>query len=1112
MVNSFNIIKENISFMKTGFLIIFLCMAYLLIIPAFATVGPVAYQTEQVYADYESNGSLSSDTYTQCNDNVNPCRFGFMEVALPNTNDTLQTVRVNLSGTTDTNLNSKEIYKATASSYSAIWAKTKLYVNDSVFGSDQDYYKITNTNKAPAIQFNITSYSNERGGYDLYDNDNIGPGTSTNNMSFTLSIKNPSSTKNLTDVTVIIQFDKNTGPSSEDSVNITATSPGTASDTDSNNYYDKITWTGNLTNGSTTTIDFTADIRETVNFANGATSINPDGSNSSDKGIKSSYTETSTLTGLTIDYKYSRGPIRQGIDLAQASDEASWNVRGFVRVLAKNSTQVGSGDVLTYNISGWGIYNASAYNISGSDLLQSGTYSPVTFNASYGRIYTTDTRSNDTSRVNILGSKPYIASSFDWYVIWNDTSSYYVSYINTTLDMPTLYKLDIVPSKSLTGVMDIGVNTTVNVTDISQYQGSDNALIENLTILSVIPLNTTNGDSRTPLNIHTAKAYFVNTTGTYELTEEAGVVIITITQPNSTNGDGMVNLTIINIAVANTSASSEIGHNLMNGEKINLTYNFTSPVDLQPGDTFNFTGNTTIVSDSGTPMTENLTEETMSPSARQLIGYKDLWVPDSAYPTLVNGTLVVQVIGESISGIKFVDYVPLGTNFSCSRDSVTFCNSSDGTNWDCGTSSSQDYNVTDLGTVNLSGGFQAHACEYTNGNRSTWTLSSNAAVKIMYQINITNSGLYEMPMEIAGFDPVLGKTVSSKVYGVVRVNVPTPMVKPVIMQTDFLTARTITVGNPVSWVKGFDVYNPNSRVVESDFEIEVFEDTTDGFVSYVNEKGDKVEEKIVFGEGDGKRILTWKSRLTPLESRSYEIRILTPPILETDRDVEVIRKLEDKMVELRTSIFLRSLAAEEYENVIVHLPISRDNIIAVTDGFGNVLSYTGGEGSTTIYIDKFGAKEMKEIIVKYKQSYPKIIVTPDKERYSLDATVNLDILVIHGGDEIAYPYLETEIYTPNMDLVYSNIQDLKRLESIDKTSIFEKFSVPVGAPTGRYITEVRLRSDLATLATGTGNFYIVGGAATGYGNLLGYLALFFTMAILYFSLKRLYIIKKSQTK
>ena len=71
----------------------------------------------------------------------------------------------------------------------------------------------------------------------------------------------------------------------------------------------------------------------------------------------------------------------------------------------------------------------------------------------------------------------------------------------------------------------------------------------------------------------------------------------------------------------------------------------------------------------------------------------------------------------------------------------------------------------------------------------------------------------------------------------------------------------------------------------------------------------------------------------------------------------------------------------------------------------------------------------------------------------------------------------------------------------------ERFRVPVGAPTGTYLAESRLRSDLAILATGTGNFYIVGTTAN-YGNLVGYLTILFAIILLYMSVKRFYIIKK----
>jgi hypothetical protein len=152
-------------------------------------------------------------------------------------------------------------------------------------------------------------------------------------------------------------------------------------------------------------------------------------------------------------------------------------------------------------------------------------------------------------------------------------------------------------------------------------------------------------------------------------------------------------------------------------------------------------------------------------------------------------------------------------------------------------------------------------------------------------------------------------------------------------------------------------------------------------------------------------------------------------------------------------------------------------------------------------IPSLGSKGLKEIIIKYKQSYPKIIITPDKERYDTGAPVGLDILVIHGGDTLDYPYIETEVYTPDKELVYANIRQLGKLEPISKTNISETFKVPLGAASGKYIAEARLSSDMATLATGTGNFY-VNGSEAGIASWISYIMLIMALGVLYFGVKR----------
>ncbi len=325
--------------------------------------------------------------------------------------------------------------------------------------------------------------------------------------------------------------------------------------------------------------------------------------------------------------------------------------------------------------------------------------------------------------------------------------------------------------------------------------------------------------------------------------------------------------------------------------------------------------------------------------------------------------------------------------------------------------------------------------------------------------------------------------------------------EPEIRQGDFLVAKAITIGNPVAWVKDFEVYNPNSQFVDSEFSTEVFDDATTGYASYIDEQGREMKEEVVFTLKDGKRYMVWKTRLYPQETRSYDLRIITPPVVETSREVEVTGLSDNKMVELRMSLFLTSLASEVYKNVQLSLPISSASILDVSNGNGNPIFYSGTD-SIRVTIPEIAAKGFEEIIVKYKDTYPRIIVTPSRDNYDPDSEVSLEILVIHGGEQIDYPYIETEVYTPDKELVYANIRQLDKLDPISRTNISETFKVPLGATSGKYIAEARLRNDMSTLATGTGNFYVSGGAG-GIAEWMSYLMLLIALGILYLGVKRI---------
>jgi len=62
-----------------------------------------------------------------------------------------------------------------------------------------------------------------------------------------------------------------------------------------------------------------------------------------------------------------------------------------------------------------------------------------------------------------------------------------------------------------------------------------------------------------------------------------------------------------------------------------------------------------------------------------------------------------------------------------------------------------------------------------------------------------------------------------------------------------------------------------------------------------------------------------KAHSNPANQGHYEIRVLTPPAIEVDRDVEVLEKLENKHVKLKADIVLKNFAEEAYSNLKFNL-------------------------------------------------------------------------------------------------------------------------------------------------------------------------------------------------
>ncbi len=1109
----------------SGIIFVLFCVVLLSNIGS-AAYGPRAYLGEQVRANYNTWGSLGATTYSECSPATNPCRYGYVDVSVPNDWDTLQEVRVTLSGTTDTNLENATQYKNVLTSYPTSDSRGKINSNITG-GTDGDYYNVSNITEAPVIQLSMV-YNNSAGGYDIFDADNLD--TSDNTLTFNLTITNPSSLINLPSSSVTIQFNTDTNGANDvlgidDGTNSSTSGSTVVSNSDGGDSDDdRLVWTGDLDAASSIYVTWNATLTEGTHIAGGVNTIDTDASNDGVSGYYSNSTDI--FTGNTISSKSSKGAIRQGIDMSQDISNV-WSIRGFIRNMGNQSPD--NGNVLTYNITEWRIYEIDTSTGAPYDDANQTGYFNLSANTEFlvpsdGRVYTTNsTRSTNSSWFNTGGTaKPYFGVYFQWHVEWNDTNAdNYEAFINTSLDLPDLYKIDMSNTKSISGLIspDTG-GQAITIEDNSSHLGHVNAAAQKIVILSRVPVNTTAGlfHGAFDINSSTVRLYFVNSTDQYELNTSDADILVTVTDPQSAgNYDGMVNITIPDVSTADILTGGTIGDSLgavdSGNEKIKLVFDCITHSSMTTGDNYNFTGNTTMTTDTGTPLVENHTAQSIGVSAKRLIGYKSLIVYDPNTPTLVNATIMVTVEAsgsDTISGIKFMDYVVDGVfTYAQYVGNVTIQFYDSGwTTWVEGT----DYNVTDNGTVTLSDGTLADAFEIINATGGTFTLSNNQSIRVTYQMNIAQVGSYTLPVELLAVDPVTGETFGAVAYGVIRIDIPEPLLDLQIDEEPLEQAKRVTVGKPAMWVKNFEVYNPNSRAVTTSFETFVFEDTIDAYVSYYDIAGKKVEELVLLGNvQDGKREMSWRSTVEPFETRTFEIRVLTPPVIEIDRDVEVLGKLEDKMVKLKTDIYLKSFSKETYNNVVLNLPLPYENIIEAKDGFGNNLQFTGGKESTSIIIDSIEADGLKTVTVMYKESYPTIIITPDRDRYDLSSPVSLEILVINGGEDIEYPFLEVEIYTPGMDVIYSNMEKLETLEPLEKTEFYEKFQIPATAPSGMYIASAKFREDFTTLASTTGYFFVTGqsGGLPEAAQVLMVLAI--TVILIYFSTKRLKEVRKTSS-
>lgn len=1032
--------------------------------------GPKAYLNETVTAQYNKDGLVGI---------IN--RNGTVQVLVPNAVDVLQYLRINLSDVNDeTDLNVNTTYRSVAASVGG--ALTYIYINSSD-GDDTDddlNYGITNTTAAPALELNVT-YSNDAGGEDYYSSDTVGT-SHWNNFSIQVNVTNPSDDVNLDNdmVYVWISFLRG-GQRDRGSILTgfrsfgtgTSESSLTRTDTDSDNDYDQLLWIGSINSGSELAIEFNLNVSEGIHDLS-ATSDNWNGLDAGDsEGARSTWNiTTGVLTANTLGDLFSRGPVLQGIDFSLASSNY-WQVRGFI----ENAADEGQGaNGLVYNVSNWTVYEVDPatggpftdYNLTYTgDLPWSGTLSPTD-----NRAYT------DWFNTTSENSKPYFSVAFDWDVSWDGSNSKnYYGEINTTLVFPTVYEVDITPLKSSDGIILPEDEQNLTITDRVTHAGDANAPVEFIEFLSYIPNETGGGTSRVMdvLDYTVNLSYNNGTTWYLSVTNESEAINISVYQPSAT-GPGLVNVTIWNISKVNlTSGSPDIDDYLRAGEWLELSFIVTTNDTTVAGENFTFYGTSNFTTFSGTPLQENFNNETITASEKRLVAFKQIWAADPSDPSLINVTINISTFDKSLGGlgitdIKWVDYIPAGTDFDLDNLTVRYYNESD-TTWYLWTNN-DTFNITNQSLITLSDGLQAYAMEYEdNASEATWwgTLYDLDKVWVSYQIRISEGGDYVLPTQIAGFDPDTGQEFGATTVGYIKVMLAPEKSPLVITESGLELSKFITVGKPAEWIKIFEVYNPNLGPVTSMFEAAVFRDTVNAYVTYTNDLGEEVKEPVDFLEGK----LIWQSTIKAQESRVYTVKILTPPVIETDRQVDVLNKISDTLIRLKVTVSLRNLAEEYYRNVRFNLPIKSSQVFEVLDELGQGLEFLG-EG-LTVLIPNFPGNALKEVSVDFRETYPLIIIKTDKNSYDTNDKIVMTITVINGAEDVEKPFVETEVYSEGMDLVYSNILDLSKLEAAETTEVDDEFRVSSFMPTGAYVANAKFRGGVGnTFVSGNTGFTVAG--------------------------------------
>jgi|GEM_PF-1147717 len=1008
---------------------------FILLVPVYVLGAPESYIDEYVNADFYMNGTLKSQ----------PERIGYVSVSVNNNHDVLQYIELNLSGNAGTNLqfipgtNDVRAYRATAASPN-IDDKTNMYLNTTE--NDESLFYTLNSTVAPVINMSI-SYGNEDGGMDIHTGSNI--------FGFVINV---SSNSNLNNVILRFQSERDVyGPN--DAMNVIShySTSGFTNyiNEDGDSFREGVEWNGNLVVGEIVTIYFEGETEPGVNFDSGSTTkLDLAGS------CMAEFSQDQTFSGITFENRFSRGPVREGIDLFQ---ETTWSVRGFIKNMAYG---------IDYEIHDWGIYE-----VGQSTPLISKSYYP-SLSLEPDEILYTDKADTGQS------TKKYYSSSFDWNIVWG--TSYYSGQSVSTIDMPLLYLIDSSMDKFIIIDKNDENGRTLIVNDTVKHIGDSSLEVKTIVVNSTIP-HLSQESHATSWNAYDVEVFYRSGANELDITSLASISYESSTQTQ----DGYVYVAI---------ASDDLGHTMKYGDEVVVRYKISSTC-YKDSLKYDFSSKSILVTESGTPNEESLTETLYLPGTACEGGggggggvteEEDAWImaeDSKAYIILGNLAdvkVVYRIYDTGTKGLRDMGLMILIPENGELLNEKTDLDLMREGKWEKLTQE-KDYVINYNGIVPV--GDERYNQYIVDFLLEDTTLYDQDKIKIEYKTELP-FGLNEVITEASGYNYYKDKIVSESVHSLIRIDVK--LSKFTYAEEEW-EQGLVEVGKPVMWLKEIRVKNPNDEYAEESFVNKIFKDSLSVYI--VSEDGEKKKLNIMPGEK-----VNWAVKLKPQEEKMLYLQVYTPPVLEIFKTIVPLFSNET-WVSFDMNSTVKNFAKETYKDVTYLFPYSIENII---DYEGVKKLITKGE-KTSIVIGDMIPDENVSFYLRYIQKPPILIVTTNGFNFTNTDIMNVKILVIPTEKE-ERGYVEFETIGPYEATDKAGFEVNPKTTFGDAISVegkkgsINEFNSAVGLESfipGKYRLLTYFKKDFATVLTDEKEFYVTGGQLIfeiGYNLLLLILAVF----------------------